>query len=146
MWELDNKVGRVPKNICFQIVVLQKTLESPLDNKEFKPVNPKENQPWIFIGRSDVKAEAPILWPPDENSLLIGKDPDAGKDWRQREKRLTEDEMVGWHQWFTGHELGKTSGNGEGQRSLACCSSWGHKESDMTWRLNNTALVHTMFF
>ena len=93
MQKLDHKEGRVPENLCFQIVVLEKTLESPLDCKDIKPVNPKENQPWIFIGRTDAKAEAPILWPPDAKSWLNGKDPDAGKDWGQEEKGATEDEM-----------------------------------------------------
>ena len=103
MWELDYKQGWVLKNWCFQTVVLKKTLESPLDSKEIKPVNPKGNQAWIFIGRTDDEAEVeapPILWPPDSKSQLIGKDPDAGKDWRQEEKGVTEDEMVGWHHWL----------------------------------------------
>ena len=135
MWKLDHKEGWVPKDWCFQIVVLEKTLESPTDSKEVKPVHPKRNQPWIFIGRTD--AEAPILWPPDAKSQLIGKDPDAGKDWRQKEKRVTEDEMVGWHHQFNGHELGQTLRDVEGQGGLACCSLWGLKELDMTWQLNN---------
>ena len=138
IWVLDHKEGWTSKNWCTQIVVLEKTLESPLDCKEIKPVNPKGNQPWIFIGRTD--AEAPILWPPDAKSWLIGKDPDAGKDWRQEEKGVTEDEMVGWHQWLTGHEIEQSPGDSEGQGSLACCSSWGHKESDMTEWLNWTEL------
>ena len=95
MWELDHKEGWVPKNWCFWTVVLEKTLESPLDCKEMQPVQPKGNQSWIFIGRTDAEAETPILWPPDEKNWLIGKDPDAGKDWRQEEKGTTEDEMVG---------------------------------------------------
>jgi len=135
MWELDHKEGWVPKNWWFQIVVLEKTLESPTDSKEVKPVHPKRNQPWILIGRTD--AEAPILWPPDAKSQLIGKDPDAGKDWRQKEKRATEDEMIGWHHQFNGHELGQTLRDVEGQGGLACCSLWGLKELDMTWQLNN---------
>ena len=94
MWELDHKEGWAPKNWCFQTVVVEKTLESPLDYKEIKLVNPKRKQPWIFIGKTDAKAEAPILWPPDLKSLLLGKDPDAGKDWRQKEKGAAEDEMV----------------------------------------------------
>ena len=101
MWELDHNEGWAPKNWCFQIVVLEKTLESSLDNKEVKSVNPKGNQPWIFIGRTD--AEAPILWPPDAKGQLIGKDADAGTDWRQEEKEVSEDEMVGWHHWLKGH-------------------------------------------
>ena len=96
MWELDRKEGWVQKNWCFQSVVLEKTLESPLDSRENKPVHPKGNQPWIFIGRTDAEAEPPILWPPDAKSWLIGKDPDAGKDWRREEKGTTEDEMVGY--------------------------------------------------
>ena len=103
MWELGHKEGWVPKNWCFPPGVLEKTLEHPLDCKEIKPVNPKRNQPWIFIGRTD--AEAPILWPPDAKSQLIGKDPDAGKDWRQEEKGMTEDEMVWWHHGLTGREF-----------------------------------------
>ena len=98
------------KNIGYN-PILEKTLESSLDCNEIKPVNPKGNQPWILIGRTDAEAEAPILWPPDVNSLLIGKEPNAGKDWRQEEKRVIEDEMVGWHHWFNGHELGKTLGD-----------------------------------
>ena len=103
MWELDHKEVWVLKNWWFQIVMLKNALESPLDS------NPKGNQPWIFTGRTDVKAEAPILWPPDAKSWLIGKDRDAGKDWRQEEKGMTEDEMVGWHHWFNGHEAGQNS-------------------------------------
>ena len=113
-------------------MVLEKTLESPLDQKEIKPINPKENQPWISIGRTDAKAEAPILWPPDANSWFIGKDPAAGKDWGQEEKGMTEDEMVGWHHPLYGHEFEQTMGDSEGQGSLACCSPWGHKELDTT--------------
>ena len=137
MWELNSKKGRVPKNWCFQTVVLEKTLEGPLDSKEIKSVNPKGNQPWIFFGRNDAEAEAPILWPPDSNSWLTGKDPHAGKDWSQKEKRATKNEMVGWHHWFNGHELGQTPGGGEGQRTLVCYSPWGRKELDTTWWLNN---------
>ena len=103
-------------------VVLEETLESPLDCKEIKPLNPKINQPWILIGRTDVKAEAPILWQPDMKTWLIGKDLDAGKDWRQEEKGMTEDEMVGWHHWFNGQELGQTPADGEGQGGLVCCN------------------------
>ena len=103
MWELDYKESWAPKNWCFWTVVLEKTLESPLDSKEIQPVNPKGNQPWIFIGRTD--AEAPVLWPPDAKNWHIGKDPDAGKDWRQEEKWTIEDEMVGWHHWLSGREF-----------------------------------------
>ena len=130
MWELDHKEGRVPKNRCFQTVVLEKTLESALDSKEIKPVNLKGNQPWIFIGRIDTEAEAPILWPPDAKNQLIEKDPDAGKDWRQKE-------MVEWHHQLNGHYLGQTQGDDEGQGSLVCRSPRGHEESDTTWWLNN---------
>ena len=125
MWELDHKEGWILKNRCFSIMVLKKTLESPLDCKEIKPVNSKGNQPWIFIGRTDSKAEAPILWPPDAKNWLIRKDSDAGKDWRQEEKGATEDEMVGWHRRLNGHEFDQTLGDSEGQGSLACCSPWG---------------------
>ena len=114
-----------------------KTLESPFDCKEIKPIHPKGNQPWIFIGRTDAEAEAPILWPPDANSLFTGKDPDAGKDWRWEEKGMTEDKMVGWHHWLNGHESEWAPGDSEGQEGLACCSPWGCKESDMTEWLNN---------
>ena len=114
--------------------MLKKTLGSPLASKEIKPVNPKGNQAWIFIGRTETEAEAPIFWPPDVKSRLIRRD-DAGKDWRQ--KRTTEDEMVGWHHRLNGHEFEQVPGDGEGQRSLGCCSSWGCKESDMIERLNN---------
>ena len=105
MWELDHKEGRVPKNLYFCTVVLEKTLESPLDCKEIKPVNPKRNQSWIFIGRTDVEAETLVLWPHDVKNWLIGKDPDAGKDWRQEEKGTTEDEKVGWYHWLNAHEF-----------------------------------------
>ena len=105
MWELDYKESLAPKNWCFWTVVLEKTLESPLDCKEIKPVHPKGNQSWIFTGRTDAEAEIPILWPPDGKNQLIGKNPDAGKDWRQEEKGMTEDETVGWHHWLNGHEF-----------------------------------------
>ena len=113
--------------------------ESPLDSKEIKPVNPKGNQLWIFIGRTDAEAEAPILWPSDAKSQLIGKDPDAGKDWKQREKGVTEDEMVGWHNGLNGLDFEQTLGDGEGQGSLVCCSPWGGKECDMIELLNNNS-------
>ena len=125
---------------CFRTVILEKTLESPLNSKEIKPVNPKGNQSWIFLGRIDAEAEAPILWPPDAKSWLIRKDPDTGKDWRQEEKGMTEDEMVGWHHWLDGHELEQAPGVGDGQGSLVCCSPWGRKELNTTERLNWTAL------
>ena len=122
----------------FWIVVLEKTLESSLDCKEIQPVHPKGDQSWVFIGRTDAKAETPILWPPDVKSWLIGKDPDAGKDWRQEEKGTIEDEMVGWHHRFNGHEFESTPGVGDGQESLVCCSPWGYKELDTTEWLNWT--------
>ena len=106
MWELDNKESWAPKNWCFWTVVLEKPLESPLDCKEIQPVHPKGNKSWIFIGRTDAVAETLILWPPDTKSWLIGRDPDAGKDWGQEEKGTTEDEMAGWHHWLDGHEFG----------------------------------------
>ena len=125
--ELDHKEGWALKDWWFQTVVLEKILESPLDTTEIKPVNPKGNPPWIFIGRTD--AEALILWPPDAKSRLIGKDPDAGKDWGQDEKGTTEDELVGWHHWLDGHEFEQTPRDSEGQGSLACCGPRGHKET-----------------
>ena len=120
MWELNHKEGWVPKNWFFQIVVLKKTLESPLDCKEIKPVHPKGDQHWIFIGRTDAKAEAPMLWPPDVKSWLNEKDPDAGKDWGWEEKGTTEDKVVGWHHQLNGHESEQTQRDREGQGSLAC--------------------------
>ena len=136
--ELDHKEGWAPNNWCFRIVVLEKTLENPLDCREIKPVNSKENQPWIFIGRTDAEAEAPILWPPDAKKWLIRKDQEAWKDWRQEEKGMTEDEMVGWYHQLDGHEFEQTPGVGDGQGSLTCYSPWGRKESDTTKRLNWT--------
>ena len=136
MWELDYKERWAPKNWCFWTVVLEKTLESPLDLKEIQPVHPKGNQSWICIGRTDVAAETPILWLPAVKSWLIGKDPDAEKDWGQKEKGITEDEMVGWHNRLDGHGFGWTLGVGDGQGGLACCGSWGRKELDTTERLN----------
>ena len=138
MWELDNKKCWALKNWCLQIGVLEKTLESPLDCKETEPVNCKGNQPWICIRRTDAKADAPILWPPDAKSWLIGKDPDPGKDWRQEEKGMTEDEMVGGHHQLNGHEFEQALRDGEGQGSLTCCSPWGRKELDTTEQLNNS--------
>ena len=132
MWELNHKESWAPKNWCFWTVVLEKTLESPLDCKEIKPVHPKGNQSWIFIGRTDAKTEAPILWPPDVKNWLIEKDPNAGQDWRQEEKGTIEDKMVGRYHRLDGHEFEQALGVGSGQGSLACCSPWGHKESDVT--------------
>ena len=134
---LDHKEGCVPKNWCLWIVVLEKTLERPLDSKEIKPVNPKGNQPWIFTGKTDAEAEAPILWPPDAKSWLTGRDPDAGKDWRQKEKGVTEDAMVGRHHRLNGHESEQTLVDSEGLGSLAYCSPQGRKESETTELLNN---------
>ena len=118
MWELDYKESWVQENWCFWTVVLEKTLESPLDCKEIQPVHPKGDQSWVFIGRIDVEVETPIIWPLDAESWLIGKDPDTGKDWGQ-------EEMVGWHHRLNGHGFGWTPGVGDGQGSLACCSPWG---------------------
>ena len=120
MWELDHKEGWALKNWCFQTVVLDKTLESSLDCKEIQPVNPKRNQSWILTGRIHAEAKAPIFWPLDVKSWLTGKDPDAGKDWGQEKKGVTEDEMVGWHHQFNGHEFEQAPGDGEGRESLAC--------------------------
>ena len=127
MWELDYKESWAPKNWWFWTAVLNKTLESPLDCKEVKPVYPKGNQSWIFIGRTDAEAETPIIWLLGVKSWLIWKNPDAGKDWRQEEKGTTEDKMVGWHNWLNGHESEHMPGDGKGQGSLACCSLWGHR-------------------
>ena len=138
--ELDYKERWAPKNWCFWTVVLEKTLESPLDGKETKPVHPKGNQSWIFIGMTGVEAETPILWPPDVKNWLIWKDPDAGKVRRQEEKWMTEDEMVGWHHLLDGHEFEQSLGVGNGQGRLGCCSPWGLKESDTTEWLNWTEL------
>ena len=138
MWELDCKESWPPKNWCFWTVVLEKILESPLDCKEVQPVHPKGDQPWVFIGRTDAKAKTPILWPPHAKSWLIGKDSDAGRDWGQEEKGTTEGEMARWHHRLDGHEFEWTPGVGDGQASLACCDSWGRKESDTTERLNWT--------
>ena len=141
MWELDYKESWASKNWCFGTVVLKKTLESPLDCKEIQPVNPKGNKSWIFIGRTDAEAEAPILWPPDAKSWLIGKDPDTEKDWSQEEKGATEDETVESHHWLNEYEFEQTVGDTEGQGSLAYCSSWGCKQLDMTEQLNNKSVL-----
>ena len=132
MWELDHKESWVLKNWCFWTVVLEKTLASPLDCKEIQPVNPKGDQSWIFTGRTDAEAETPVLWPSDVKNWLTGKDFDSGKNWRQEEKGMKDDDMVGWHQWLKGHEFEQALGVGDGQGSLACCSPWGHKELDTT--------------
>ena len=137
MWELDCEESWVPKNWCFWTVVLEKTLENPLDHKAIQPVHSKGDQPWVFFGRHDAKAETPVLWPPHAKSWLIGKDFDAGRDWGQ-EKGMTEDEMVGWHHQIDGHGFEWTLGVGDGQGGLACCDSWGRKELEMTEWLNWT--------
>ena len=139
MWELDCEKGWVPKNWCIWTVVLEKILESPLGCKAIQTVHSKD-QSWVFIGRTNAEAENLILWPPDAKSWLIGKDPDAEKDWGQEEKGTTEDEMAGWHHWLDGHEFECTLGVGAGQGGLACCDSWGPKELDTTERLNWTEL------
>ena len=145
MWELDRKKGWVPKNWQLNCDGREKILESLLDIKESKPVNPKGNQHWIVIGRTDAEADTLASLKVLSNTLatwrqerLTGKDPDTGKDWGQEEKGVTEDEMVGWHHWFNGLEFEQTLGDNERQVSLACCRSWGHKQLDMTWQLNNT--------
>ena len=140
MWDLDYKESWVLKNWCFWTVVLETTLESPLDCKEIQPVHPKGNQSWVFIGRTGAEAETLILWLPYSKKWLIWKDPDAVKDGRQEEKGAPEDEMVGWHHWLNGHEFEKALGACDGQKSLACFTLWDCKESDMTERLNLTEL------
>ena len=136
MCEFDHKEVWVPNNWYFWTVVLEKTFEGPLDYKEIKLANPKGNQSWIFIGRTDAKAETSTLWPPDAKSWLIWKDPDGGKDWGQEEMGTTEDEIAGWHHWLNGEGFGWTLGVGDGQGGLVCCGSWGRKESDATERLD----------
>ena len=136
MWELDYKEIWALKNWCFWTVVLEKTLESPLDFKENQPVHPKGDESWVFIGRTHLEAETPILWPSDVKSWLIGKDLDTGKDWGQEEKGTTEDEMVGWHHQLNAHGSGWTLGVCDGQGGLVCCGSWDRKESDTIERLN----------
>ena len=142
---MDVRVGLWRKlsaeELSLWTVVLEKTLESPLDCKEIQPVHSKGDLSWVFFGRNDARAEPPVLWPPHAKSWLIGKDPDAGRDWGQKEKRMTEDEMAGWHYRLNGHEFEWTPGVGDGQGGLACCDSRGRKESDMTERLNWTELI-----
>ena len=145
MWELDCEESWALKNWCFWTVVLEKTLESPLDCKEIQPVHSEGDQPWAFFGKNDAKAETPVLWPPHAKSWLIGKESDAGRDWGQEEKGTTEDEMAGWHHWLDAHESGWTLGVGDGQGGLACCDSWGRKELDTTERLNWTELTDAVF-
>ena len=148
MWELNYKESGVPKNWCFWTVVLEKTLESPLNCKEIQPVHPKGNQSWIFNGRIDAVVEPPILWPPDGKNWLICKDPDAGKDLKQEEKGTTEDDMIGWSRWLDGHEFEQALGVGDGQGSLACCSPWGHRVrhdwvTELNW-LMSYAILYTL--
>ena len=144
MWELGCEEGWAPKNCCFWTVVLEKTLDIPLDCKEIQPVHSDRDQPWDFFGRNNVKAETPVLWPPHEKSWLIGKDSDAGRDWGQEEKGMTKDEMAGWHHGLDGCESEWTPGVGDRQGGLACCNSWGRKESDTSERLNWTEPVFSL--
>ena len=146
MWDLDHKEDWTPKNLCFPTVVLEKTPESPSDSKGVKLVNLKWNQSWIETGRINAEAEAPILWPPDVKSWFIGKDPDAGKDWGQEAKEVTEDGMVEWHHRLNGHEFQQIPGDSEGQGSLTCCRPWSWKMSDMTWRLSNNNIKFMCIF
>ena len=144
MWELDCEEGWVPKNWCFWTVMLEKTLESPLDCKEIQPVHPKGDQSWMFTEGTDVEAETPVLWLPDAKNWLIGKDPDAGKDWGQEEKGTTEDETAGWHHQLNGHESEWTPAVGDGQGGLACCGPWGRKVGhDWVTELNWTFSRYT---
>ena len=141
MWELDCEEGWVPKNWCFWNVVLEKTLESPLDCKDIQPVH-SEDQPWDFLGRNDAKAETPILWPPDGKNWLIGKHPGIEKDWRQEEKGMTEDEMVGWYHWLDGLECEQALGVDEGQGGPVCCSPWGDHHLQWFWSLPQNKVSH----
>ena len=141
MWELDCEESWAPKNWCFWTVMLEKTLESPLDCKEIQTVHSKGDQSWVFFGRNDAKAETLALWPPPAKSWFIGKDSDAGRDWGQEEKGTTEDGMAGWHHRLDGHEFVWIPGTGDGEGGLVCCNSWGHKELDMPERLKRTELT-----
>ena len=144
MWKLDYKESWVPKNWSFWTVVLEKTLESPLDCKEIEPVHPQGNQSWIFIGRPDAEAEVPILWPPDAKNWLIWKD--SLKVWRQEEKGTTEDEMVGWHHWLNGHEFEQALGVDDGQGSLTCCSLWVAKSRTLLSNWTETTYLTSSLF
>ena len=135
------KEGWALKNWCFPTVVLEETLESPLDGKEIKPVHPEGNQPWIVIGRTNTEAEAPILGPPDAKDWLMGKDSEAEKDWRQEVRGTIEDEMAGWHHRLNGHEFEQTPGDGEGQGSLAWCRPWGREETEQLWQPQSKNLI-----
>ena len=139
MWELDYKEAEHRRIDAFELWCWRRLL-SPLDCKEIQPVHSEGDQSWVFIGRTDVEAETPVFWPPDAKSWLIWKYPNAGKNWGQEEKGMTEDDMVGWHHWLNGCKSEWTPGVGDGQGGLACCNSWGRKESDMTERLNWTEL------
>ena len=144
MLKLDCEESWAPKNWCFWSVVFEKTLESPLDCKEIQPVHSEGDQLWVFFGRNDAKAETPILWPTHAKSWLFGKDPDAGRDWRQEEKGITVDEMAGWHHLLDGHEFEETLGVGDIQGGLECCNSWGHRvghnwETELNWTELNWA-------
>ena len=142
MWELNHNKGCVPKNWCFWYVVLEKTLDSPLDCKEIKLVNPKGNQSWILEGLMlKLQYFGHLVW----RAYSLEKGPDAGKDWRQEKKETIENEMVGWHHWLNGHEFEQALGDGEGQGRLVCCSPWGRKELDMTERLNNNSDLVLLF-
>ena len=141
MWDLDCEEIWALKNWCFWTVVSQGTLESPLDCKEIQPIHSEGDQPWDFFVGNDVEAEIPVLWPPHVKTWLIGKDSDAGRDWGQKENGATEDEMAGWNYWLDERESEWTPGIGDGQGGLACCDSWGQKESDTTERLNWTELI-----
>ena len=148
MYGCESWTVKKPKNWCFWTVVLEKTLESPLDCKEIQPVHPKGDQSWVFIGRTDAKAGTPIIWLPHAKSWLIGKDPDAG-DWGREEKVMTEDKMTGWHHRLDGHELEWTPGVGDGQGGLACCDSWGRRVgqywlTELNW--TETFYICTIFF
>ena len=145
-WELDYKESWPLKNWCFWTMVLEKTLESPLDCKEIQPVHPKGNQSWLFIGRTDAETESPVLWLPGVKNWLTGKDPDTGQDWRQEEKVMAEDEMFGWHHQLNGHEFEQAPGVGDGQGGLASCGPWGFNESDRTEGLNCTELFSNYCF
>ena len=143
MRELDCEKGWAPKNWCFWTVVLENTLESPLDCKEIQPVHPKGDQSWVFIGRTDVEAETSVFWPPDVKSWLIWKDPDAGKDWGQK-KRVAEEEIVGWCHWLDGHEFEQAPGDADGQPCLDCCSPWGRRvehngATELNWWINTVS-------
>ena len=150
MWELDCEESWALKKWCFWTVVLEKTLESPLDCKKIQPVHPKGDQSWIFTGRTDAEAGTPILWLPDTKNWLIWKDLDAGNDWRQEEKEMTEDEMIRWHHRPNGHEFEQAPRVGDGQRSLVCCSQWVHKELDtnewLKWNWNRVKMSRMLLF